>query len=98
MELKKYKRKREIPIGWKEIKLGDVFRTSSGATPLTTELSYYEGGNIPWINSGELASPYIYSTSNYITQKGLIVRVRKFIQKELYLWQCMELLQEKPLC
>ena len=70
MELKKYKRKREIPIGWKEIKLGDVFRTSSGATPLTTELSYYEGGNIPWINSGELASPYIYSTSNYITQKG----------------------------
>ena len=70
MELKKYRRKREIPIGWKEIKLGDVFRTSSGATPLTTELSYYEGGNIPWINSGELASPYIYSTSNYITQKG----------------------------
>ena len=70
MKLKKYRRKREIPIGWKEIKLGDVFRTSSGATPLTTELSYYEGGNIPWINSGELASPYIYSTSNYITQKG----------------------------
>ena len=70
MELKKYRRKREIPIGWKEIKLGDVFRTSSGATPLTTELSYYKGGNIPWINSGELASPYIYSTSNYITQKG----------------------------
>lgn len=70
MELKKYRRKREIPIDWKEIKLGDVFRTSSGATPLTTELSYYEGGNIPWINSGELASPYIYSTSNYITQKG----------------------------
>ena len=70
MELKKCRRKREIPIGWKEIKLGDVFRTSSGATPLTTELSYYEGGNIPWINSGELASPYIYSTSNYITQKG----------------------------
>ena len=70
MEIKKYRRKREIPIGWKEIKLGDIFRTSSGATPLTTELSYYEGGNIPWINSGELASPYIYSTSNYITQKG----------------------------
>lgn len=57
MELKKYRRKGVIPIGWKEIKLGDVFRTSSGATPLITVLSYYEGGNIPWINSGELVSP-----------------------------------------
>ena len=70
MKQKIYKRKRIIPVGWKEIKLGDVFRTSSGATPLSTEKSYYEGGVIPWINSGELASPYIYKTSNYITQKG----------------------------
>ena len=70
MKQKTYKRKRIIPIGWKEIKLGDVFRTSSGSTPLSTEKSYYEGGVIPWINSGELASPYIYKTSNYITQKG----------------------------
>ena len=70
MKQKIYKRKRIIPVGWKEIKLGDVFRTSSGSTPLSTEKSYYEGGVIPWINSGELASPYIYETSNYITQKG----------------------------
>ena len=70
MKLKRNKRKRIIPTGWKEIKLGDEFRTSSGATPLSTERSYYEGGTIPWINSGELASPYIYKTSNYITQKG----------------------------
>ena len=70
MKQKIYKRKRIIPVGWKEIKLGDVFRTSSGSTPLSTEKSYYEGGVIPWINSGELASPYIYVTSNYITQKG----------------------------
>ena len=70
MELKKYKRPRVIPIGWKEIKIGQEFRTSSGATPLSSESSYYEGGTIPWINSGELASPYIYNAKNYITQKG----------------------------
>ena len=29
MELN-HKRKRTIPKGWKEIKIGDVFRTSSG--------------------------------------------------------------------
>ena len=70
MKLKKYKRKRIIPVGWKEVKLGDIFRTSSGATPLSTKRSFYDGGTIPWINSGELASPYIYKASNYISQKG----------------------------
>lgn len=70
MELKKYKKKRIVPQGWKEITLGEVFRTSSGATPLSTETSYYENGTIPWINSGELDSPYIYGTTNFISQKG----------------------------
>lgn len=70
MELKKYKKKRIIPKGWKEISLCDVFRTSSGSTPLTTENDYYEGGDIPWVNSGELISPFIYKASNHITQKG----------------------------
>lgn len=46
------------------------FNTSSGATPLSTEASYYENGTIPWINSGELASPYIYGTTNFISQAG----------------------------
>lgn len=41
MELKKYKKKRIVPQGWEEITLEDVFRTSSGATPLSTEVSYY---------------------------------------------------------
>ena len=68
--MRKYKRKRIVPQGWKCIKLSDEFETSSGATPLTTEKEYYENGNIPWINSGELSSPYIYKTTNFITQKG----------------------------
>ena len=67
-ELKKYKKKRITPQGWKEITLAEAFNTSSGATPLSTEASYYENGTIPWINSGELASPYIYGTTNFISQ------------------------------
>ena len=68
--MRKYKRKRIVPQGWKCIKLSNEFETSSGATPLTTEKEYYENGNIPWINSGELSSPYIYKATNFITQKG----------------------------
>lgn len=70
MILKKYKKKRIVPQGWKEITLGNIFRTSSGATPLSTEVSYYANGTIPWINSGELDNPYIYDTTNFISQKG----------------------------
>ena len=70
MELTTYKKKRIIPKDWKEIKLGEEFKTSSGATPLSTKREYYEGGTISWINSGELDSPFIYKAANFITQKG----------------------------
>src|SRR5690606_31318853 len=32
---------------------------------------YYENGNIPWINSGEVNNPFIVETKNYITDLGL---------------------------
>lgn len=51
-------------------KLGDIAKTGSGGTPKSTVAEYYENGNIPWINSGELNNPFISSTSNFITQKG----------------------------
>lgn len=54
----------------KRYKLGDVAKTGSGGTPKSTVAEYYENGNIPWINSGELNNPFISSASNFITQKG----------------------------
>jgi type I restriction enzyme S subunit len=63
--------KREIPEGWEMKKLSDIATTGSGGTPLSTKKEYYENGNIPWINSGEVNMPFIVSTKNFITQKGL---------------------------
>jgi type I restriction enzyme S subunit len=63
--------KREIPEGWVVKKLSDIATTGSGGTPLSTKKEYYENGNIPWINSGEVNMPFIVSTKNFITQKGL---------------------------
>ena len=63
--------KREIPEGWAVKKLSQIAKTGSGGTPLSTKREYYENGNIPWINSGEVNEPWIVSTSNFITQKGL---------------------------
>ena len=54
----------------KKYKLGDIAKTSSGATPTSTKREYYENGTIPWINSGELSNSFIENTNNHITQLG----------------------------
>lgn len=53
------------------VKIGDFFKTSSGGTPLKSKTEYFENGKIPWLNSGEVSQGYIYTTINYITEKGL---------------------------
>ena len=65
------KLKREIPQGWTGAKIKDVAQIYSGGTPTSTNSEYYDGGDIPWINSGELNNPIITSTTNYITEEGL---------------------------
>ncbi|MBR5237396.1 MAG: restriction endonuclease subunit S [Paludibacteraceae bacterium] len=65
------KLKREIPEGWSVVKIKDIAQTYSGGTPTSTKQDYYVGGNIPWINSGELNNSIITSTTNFITKLGL---------------------------
>jgi len=48
--------------------LGEIALTSSGGTPTSTVQEYYKGGNIPWVNSGELNNNFIVHTDNFITQ------------------------------
>lgn len=63
--------KREIPEGWEVKELREFANTSSGGTPLKSKTEYYEEGTIPWINSGEVNTPFIVSAKKFITQKGL---------------------------
>ena len=44
-----------IDAGHEMKKIGDVFNTTSGGTPLSSKREYYENGTIPWINSGEVS-------------------------------------------
>ena len=63
--------KREIPVGWEVVTLSQITKTGSGGTPASKNREYYDGGDITWINSGELNSPYILLGTNFITQAGL---------------------------
>lgn len=54
-------------------KLGELFEVSSGGTPNTKNISYWEDGDISWIGSNMCQNSIIYQNDNkYITQEGLI--------------------------
>ena len=63
----------DIPDSWEWVRLGDVGEIISGGTPKTSEKSYWENGNIPWI------TPAVMSD----TQDDLIFNNKqiKFINK-----------------
>lgn len=56
---------------WNINRLGGVLKTTSGGTPSKSHSEYYEGGTIPWVNSGDLHQMYIYSVQKFITQEGV---------------------------
>ena len=60
-----------INTGYDMKKIGDVYITSSGGTPLSSKKEYYENGTIPWINSGEVSKEEINFADNFITELGL---------------------------
>ena len=53
----------------------------SGGTPDTSNTSYWNDGNVPWIASGELQNCDVRNATNYITNKGLANSSAKIIKK-----------------
>jgi type I restriction enzyme, S subunit len=60
----------ELPKGWKEVTIGDIFEIHIGSTPKRNNPKYW-GGNINWLSSGEIAFRNITSTREKITTEGL---------------------------
>ena len=52
-------------------KVGEKLKTTSGGTPKSSASEYYDGGDIPWLTSGEVNYGDITKPSNFITEKGL---------------------------
>lgn len=59
-----------IPEGWEVTTIGKVCKCELGGTPSRANKSYW-GGNIAWINSGEVNKFRICQASEYITDEGL---------------------------
>lgn len=61
----------KVPEHWKREKLFRLCRNiGSGGTPTSTNESYY-GGDIPWVQSGDLNDGVLHETSKTLTEDGL---------------------------
>ncbi|EES4558632.1 TPA: restriction endonuclease subunit S [Escherichia coli] len=64
------------------LKIEDFCSTGSGGTPSRSKPEYYEGGDIPWIKSGDLKDSKIYEANEYITAAGLENSSAKIVEKD----------------
>lgn len=71
----------EIPKGWEIKRIGDIFKTVLGGTPSRAKPEFWEGGTIPWINSGKVNNLRITEASEYITQLALEKSAAKLMPK-----------------
>lgn len=60
-----------MKTGWVRKPIEAFAKTSAGGTPLRSQKAFYDGGDIPWLLSGEVGKRDIVSAQNYITEAGL---------------------------
>ena len=60
----------DIPSSWVITKMKNIGEWGAGATPLRSNIKYYNG-NIPWLKTGELNNDYINDSQEKITQLAL---------------------------
>jgi len=57
--------------GWTETTLGKVAHWQGGITPSMANRSFWEGGTIPWISSGDVLQLSQYGAGKYVTEASL---------------------------
>lgn len=55
----------------KTLKIKEFAEVITGGTPSTSNPEFWNEGDIPWLNSGELNQGVVRTTKNYISRKGL---------------------------
>ncbi|MDR9424346.1 MAG: restriction endonuclease subunit S [Marinobacter sp.] len=71
-----------MSVAWQEVRIGDVFKTGAGGTPLKSRKEFYENGEVPWLLSGEISKRDIKHAKNCITPIGLDNSSAKIFPKD----------------
>ena len=60
----------EIPKGWEWERIGNLFETTSGSTPLSRNPDYYQNGSINWVRTTDLNNGVLCKAEIQITEKA----------------------------
>ena len=60
----------EIPNGWEWERIGNLFETTSGSTPLSRNPDYYKDGSINWVRTTDLNNGILCRAEIQITAKA----------------------------
>ena len=61
----------ELPQGWAWVTIDTLASVGTGTTPSRDNASFFEGGAIPWVTSGETGQPFIRQTDQHVTEAAL---------------------------
>ncbi|MFW2236441.1 restriction endonuclease subunit S [Aliarcobacter butzleri] len=65
---------------WNENEIGNLANITTGGTPNTSNVSYWNPKQIPWMSSGEINKKRLFSTDNQISELGLNNSSAKWIK------------------
>lgn len=68
-----------------KVRIKNFTEVITGGTPSTSKSEFWENGNIPWLNSGELNQKIVTSSRNYITKLGLEKSSSRLMPKDTVL-------------
>jgi len=69
--LDNYKPHIAVSPDWPVVRLGDIFKTKSGTTPLRDNAAFFEGGHIPWVKTLDLRDGPLHKTEECVTDLAL---------------------------
>lgn len=71
----------EVPEHWEMVPLKYLCKFSGGGTPSKENLSYWTGGNIPWVSPKDMKSFWISDTQNKLTEIAVNDSSTNFVEE-----------------
>ena len=60
-----------VPESWDVAELGALAKVGNGSTPKRSNQAYWEGGNIPWLNSTKIHDRFITEADQFVTPHAI---------------------------
>jgi type I restriction enzyme, S subunit len=61
----------DIPEHWDVSRIGFIANIGNGSTPNRSNVSFWDQGSIPWLNSSKVNEKIIYSASQFVTEDAV---------------------------